>query len=126
MRAITKAAVKAFFEGRPWSKDNTQVAVGNDGGVTMYLHGNPIARRIRKRVDICDGGFQSNTTKERLNGVLGALEPRYKKHVSQMDFEWYLGDTKWDGEWTVVRPGSALARLGTEPFERAGVSPDAL
>ena len=44
---------------------------------------------------INDGGWQSNTTKERLNGL-----PNVSIH--QKDFQWYLNGEAWDGEWVYI------------------------
>jgi hypothetical protein len=44
---------------------------------------------------ISDGGWQSNTTKERLNGL-----PNVSVH--QKNFQWYLNGEAWTGNWTLI------------------------
>ena len=44
---------------------------------------------------IRDGGWQSNTTKERLNGLPNV-------YINQKDFQWYLNGEAWSGEWTLI------------------------
>jgi hypothetical protein len=75
MRKITEESVEAFKNGTAFRKDNTRVVCEDHEGyavVSMYLFGNKIAERTEKDVCVCDGGFRSNTTKERLCGILSA------------------------------------------------------
>jgi hypothetical protein len=75
MRKITESAVEAFKNGVSFRGSNTTVSLSMYQGhyvVSMYLFGNKIAERTEKDVCVCDGGYRSNTTKERLNGVLSA------------------------------------------------------
>jgi len=70
----------------------------------MKLHGNAIAYRYNdpeRTVSITDCCWVSNTTKERLNGVLDHLEV---DRICQRNFIWYLGDKEWDGKLTDVYP----------------------
>lgn len=72
MRAITQEATSAFFYGASFNKSNTQVkATAN--GAEMYLHGNLIAVRKGQLVKITDAGWQTSTTKERLNGIYSTI-----------------------------------------------------
>ena len=90
MRAITVKAAKALTNGYDFSLSNTRVA-----GRAMYLHGNKIAEYRHGRLCICDGGWQTLTTKERLNGLPGV-------NVYQRRGQWYLNGKQWGGEWTRV------------------------
>lgn len=92
-RKITEEAVSAFLSGETFGKGNTQVR--HDGSRwLLVLHGNPIARYgADGRVEVCDGGWQTHTTKERLNGIPGVS-------VHQSNSQWYLNGIEWDGEWT--------------------------
>lgn len=95
-RKITQDAVRAFMSDTNWRRDNTEVRTSGDS-TRMYLHGNCIARRFPQTGDIhvSDGGWQSATTKERLNGIPGV-------RVHQRDHQWHLNDKPWSGSWTDI------------------------
>lgn len=58
------------------------------GGVTVYLHNNAIARWQPDKyvLTISDCGWQTNTTKSRLNAILRSFGCGC---ISQSKFEWY-------------------------------------
>ena len=93
-RKITTQAVNAFMIARKnFSQDNTTVTI--EGNViTMRLHGNAIARRVvgSNDIEVSNGGWSSNTTKERLNGLPGVS-------VCQRKGQWFLNGNAWNGEW---------------------------
>ena len=74
---------------RPFSYYNTTV-VQNDRDMDVFLHGNHIASLCKISMDlrIFDGGWQSNTTKSRLNALLDEFGGGDR--VIQKDFTWYL------------------------------------
>ena len=74
---------------RPFSSSNTTV-VQNDRDMDVFLHGNHIATLCKISMDlrIFDGGWQSNTTKSRLNALLDEFGGGDR--VIQKDFIWYL------------------------------------
>ena len=74
---------------RPFSSSNTTV-VQNDRDMEVFLHGNHIATLCKISMDlrIFDGGWQSNTTKSRLNALLDEFGGGDR--VIQKDFTWYL------------------------------------
>ncbi len=98
MRKITQQAIEAFYKGVDFKKDNTEVTVGN-GTVDLYLHGNLIAMLWRHRrqneLEITNAGWQSNTTKERLNGLKGV-------NICQKKGKWYLNGKEWNGNWITI------------------------
>lgn len=103
-RKITRDLVDAFYAGKAMSRDNTSVAE-IDGFVYLILHGSRIARRHGHSVEIRDGGYRSNTTKERLNGVCRPLNVS----IFQQNFEWFISRRSDDkpvsmphGEWIEV------------------------
>lgn len=123
MRKITEEACAAFMAERPFRKDNTEViVVGRE--VTLLLHGNPIARKHGFRVEVSSAGWKSNTTKERLNGLLSyfdsPIQSKYAR-VWQHRSVWYLTApaTGWEAveidadraDWHVVSYGNDLERL---------------
>ncbi len=98
MRKIEPQMIEAINGNKNWSSGNTQV-VTNMGVSTVYLHGNKIAMVDDTSLTIFDGGWQSNTTKSRLN----ALCDEYciaGEGVFQKDFLWYV--RKFIGESSVT------------------------
>jgi len=92
MRKITANAVSAFFAGVPFSSSNTVVTVSSSLQCTsMLLHGNKIAIRYTGMpyIHISDAGWQTNTTKERLNGILEHAGITDTCKIGQKDFAWY-------------------------------------
>lgn len=92
MRKVTTQAVQAFQSAQNFSSSNTSVVVQMDNKksqwVQLFLHGHLIAERKNKDLYICDCGYQSNTTKERLNGLLS--EVLSNSFIQQKDWTWYL------------------------------------
>ena len=94
MRLIEQQMNSAIRGQRNFRKDNTEV-VTTDNGLesVVYLHGNMIAVYFHdtRELQIFDGGWQSNTTKSRLNAIL--FEFTYGDcFVSQKNFTWFLND----------------------------------
>ena len=80
---------KAMRHFLPFSSGNTTV-VQNDRDLDVFLHGNHIATLCKISMDLrlFDGGWQSNTTKSRLNALLDEFGGGDR--VIQKDFTWYL------------------------------------
>ena len=80
---------KAMRHFLPFSSGNTTV-VQNDRDMDVFLHGNHIASLCKISMDLrlFDGGWQSNTTKSRLNALLDEFGGGDR--VIQKDFTWYL------------------------------------
>ena len=89
MRKIERQMNQAMRYFRPFSSSNTTV-VQNDRDMDVFLHGNHIATLCKISMDlrIFDGGWQSNTTKSRLNALLDEFGGGDR--VIQKDFTWYL------------------------------------
>lgn len=85
MRKITKESVQAFIESRNFHSGNMAVET-KDNTISMFLHDNLIAKREKGKIYISNSGWTSNTTKERLNGLLQELNAGY---IYQKDFVWY-------------------------------------
>lgn len=102
MRKITRDACHAFNNFTPFKRDNTEVRVdfdhtGTVRAAVLLLHGNEIARRHWDGpLYITDAGWQTPTTKERLNGISSRVR------VSQRKGQWYLNDVPWDGDWWMI------------------------
>jgi len=92
MRKITANAVSAFFAGVPFSSGNTTVSIRDaTGDAYMILHGHTIAVRYPTtgHIHISDAGWQTTTTKERLNGILEHVGITGACKIGQKDFAWY-------------------------------------
>jgi hypothetical protein len=92
MRQITIDAIRAFRNGTNFKRGNTQVKVLEDSNYReLCLHGNIIAIFNDFELYIRDGGYQSNTTKERLNGLPNVS-------IYQRNFQWFLNGEEWNGD----------------------------
>ena len=88
MRKIETQMNQAIKDNRNWSSGNTQV-VTNMGVSTVYLHGNKIAMIDDTSLTLFDGGWQSNTTKSRLNALCSEFCIA-GEGVFQSNFLWYV------------------------------------
>ncbi len=99
MRKITTEACDAFENDQNFKSSNTEVKDGR-----MFLFGNLIAEfednikgNGNNNINITLAGWNSNTTRERLNGLRGVS-------VNTKQGQAYLNGKPWDGEWiTIVR-----------------------
>ena len=89
MRKIEAQMINAIRNRRDWKSGNTSVDV-TDHGAIVRLHGHKIAQ-----VDydnnvtwITDAGWQTTTTKSRINAVLSGINKR--GNVYQKDYVWHL------------------------------------
>ena len=71
-----------------WSKANTSVET-IDGVSYVRLHGNLIAEVDDNGIKLYDGGWQSNTTKSRLNAIL-TEHGIAGEGVFQKDYQWFI------------------------------------
>ena len=96
MRKIEMEMNAAIRYRRNFSKANTSVRCFKTNGVTtdvdVFLHGNHIASldTASNQLTIKDGGWQSVTTKSRLNALLDEFAP--SMGIFQKDWVWYLSD----------------------------------
>ena len=73
-----------------WKSGNTSVHFSEEYGTsTVYLHDNLIAIVSDNDMEIFDGGWQSNTTKSRLNALCTEFCVS-GEGVFQKDFAWYV------------------------------------
>lgn len=92
MRKIESEMIAAVKGDINWSKDNTSVII-EDGISKVYLHGNLIAEVDDVSLKLYDGGYQSKTTKSRLNALLsefGYTCGTKREYVFQKEFEWFI------------------------------------
>ena len=92
MRKIEEQMNQALRTFSNWSSGNTTVTSTKEE-MLVHLHGNHIAtlNKATMTINLFDGGWQSNTTKSRLNAILN--EFRYGDcSVFQKNFTWFLND----------------------------------
>ena len=71
-RIISQKAASAFYAGRAFRLQNTEVRVYDNGVTELYLHGNKIAQRAPGSVHgvrFTLAGWNTVTTRERLNAL---------------------------------------------------------
>ena len=90
MRKIESQMCQAVQSNKNWSSGNTTVTIDEETNTSsVYLHGNLIATVTDNDMTIYDGGWQSNTTKSRLNALCDAFCVT-GEGVFQKDFVWYV------------------------------------
>ena len=90
MRKIESQMCAAIHNNQNWSNANTTVHFNEEENVSVVrLHGNKIAEIDDNSMTIFDGGYQSVTTKSRLNALCSefCIEGEC---VYQKNFQWYV------------------------------------
>jgi hypothetical protein len=90
MRKIEKQMCAAIQNNIDWQSGNTSVHFDPETGVSIVrLHGNKIAEVSDTDMTIFDGGYQSLTTKSRLNALCKefCIEGEC---VYQKNFKWFV------------------------------------
>jgi hypothetical protein len=90
MRLVTKRSIECLLAGKNYSSKNTRVV-----GDKLILWNTPIIEVREDGVYISTGGWDTVTTKERLNGLPG-VSVYHRKHVL------HLNGVPWDGNWCKV------------------------
>ena len=91
MRKIEKLMNAAITREVDWKSANTQV-VNIDGVSEVFLHNNLIARVGDTFLQLFDGGWQSNTTKSRLNAIL--REHGNGEGIFQKNWNWFISTSE--------------------------------
>ena len=90
MRKIEQQMIAAVQNNINWSSANTTVHFNEETGESVVrLHGNKIAVVSDNDMTIFDGGYQSVTTKSRINALCDAFCIT-GEGVFQKDFAWYV------------------------------------
>ena len=104
MRKIEMQMLQAIRNKQHFKSANTEVVptVFEHGDrridrINVYLHGNPIAQIHPDCVDICDCGWQTTTTKSRLNVILREL---CGAGIYQKNHTWY-GTAIEEDDWEI-------------------------
>ena len=82
-----------------WKSANTEV-VNTDGISSVFLHGNKIAEIGDNFLRLFDGGWQSNTTKSRLNAIL-RVHGMDGEGIFQKQWQWFVNLQTSHGMQTV-------------------------
>ena len=93
MRKIETQMNTAIRQRKDFRSGNTEVAqficsATNRAGAIVKLHGNKIAEVYANSIVLFDGGWQTVTTKSRLNALLDEFSTG--TGVIQRNFEWFL------------------------------------
>ena len=95
MRKIETQMNNAIKSQTNWAGSNTTV-ITEDNISTVMLHGNHIATYYHdtKELSLFDGGWQSNTTKSRLNALCAEFATGFG--VFQKNWQWFISDFSGD------------------------------
>jgi len=106
MRKIESQMIAALKGNINWTSANTAVVFENDekNTSTVYLHGNKIAELDEDSLTVFDGGYQSKTTKSRLNVLINEFCNAITDGIFQENFQWFVRDNnevkKFTGSYT--------------------------
>ena len=90
MRKIEQQMCDAVQSNKNWSSANTMVTIDEETNTSsVYLHGNLIATVTENDMTIYDGGWQSVTTKSRLNALCDAFCIA-GEGVFQKNYQWFV------------------------------------
>ena len=90
MRKIEQQMCAAVQKNINWQSANTSVHFDEESGVSVVrLHGNKIAEIDDTSMTIFDGGWQTTTTKSRLNALCQEFCIA-GEGVFQKDFKWFV------------------------------------
>ena len=93
MRKIEQQMNDAVANNKNWQSANTSVHYNEENGVSIVrLHGNKIAEIGDDYLQIFDGGWQTTTTKSRLNALIDRFCNAVTDGVFQKDYQWYIRD----------------------------------
>ena len=92
MRKIESQMIAAIKNNQDWKSANTEVVSQQNGVSLVYLHDNKIAEIGDDYLQIFDGGWQTTTTKSRLNALIDRFCNAVTDGVFQKDYQWYIRD----------------------------------
>jgi hypothetical protein len=88
LRKIERQMNDAITTSKDWKNSNTEV-INYSNCSDVFLFGNLIARIGETWIELFDGGYQSATTKSRLNAIL-STHGCENEYVFQKKGEWFL------------------------------------
>jgi len=98
-RKVTDDIASALKKGKKKKIANTET-----DGKSVWLHGNEIVKVDNGEVSITDSGWDTPTTKERINGILSMLgiTARVSKNKGTQILKVDGKSEPWDGRWIKV------------------------
>ena len=91
----------AVHNNQNWSNSNTTVSFNEEDNISIVrLHGNKIAEVGDDYMTIFDGGYQSVTTKSRLNALINEFCNAFTDGVFQKNYQWFITDNNVTKEFT--------------------------
>ena len=93
MRKIEQQMNAALANSKNWQSGNTSVHFNEENNTSIVrLHGNKIAVIGDDFLQIFDGGWQTVTTKSRLNALIDRFCNGVTDGVFQKDYQWFIRD----------------------------------
>ena len=93
MRKIESQMNTAIQNSKDWKSGNTSVHFNEENNTSVVrLHGNKIAVVGEDFLEIFDGGWQTTTTKSRLNAIINRFCNGVTDGVFQKNYEWFIRD----------------------------------
>lgn len=105
MRKIEQITTKAFWNG-DYIKMGNSTVYDLINAARYELHGNEIAYRENGKLTLFDGGWQTVTTKSRLNAILEAGNLPWR--IRQKDYTWFAHNLE-TGEKIPFRNGWSIS-----------------
>ena len=94
MRKIEQQMIAAIKNNQDWQSANTSVHFNEETGESIVrLHGSKIAVVGDDYLTLFDAGYQTQTTKSRLNAILGEFGytcGTKREYVFQKQLEWFV------------------------------------
>jgi len=103
MRKVTRNTISAFLNRNQITEGNTY-----SDGDSLRLFNNTIAKWKGGSLFITNAGYETITTKERLNGI-GRLNNIRRFSIFQKDYQWFIQfdhsdkPVAWNGEWIEIK-----------------------
>ena len=101
MRKIESQMIAAINSSKNWQSANTSVHFNEESNTSVVrLHGNKIAEVTDDSMTIFDGGWQTTTTKSRLNALINEFCNAVTDGVFQKNYQWFVTDNNVTKEFT--------------------------
>jgi len=114
MRKIERQMLNAIAVNSNWKCANTEVCYDPETNEsTVYLHGNKIAEVGDNYLRLFDGGWQSNTTKSRINAIMQECSIA-GEGVFQKNYQWFI--RLFNGTEFFVTEFRSGMKLGALPY----------
>lgn len=104
-RKVTLAVTRAFL-----NREAHKSGQSRTDGKTLWLYDNAIAEWRGNSLWITNAGWDTKTTKERLNALPNV-------NIVQRNFQWYLNGKAWNGEWIKVTNENSRSRNNMKEVE---------